>query len=90
MNKSLLLIAGLFFVSFTSVTVAQTCAQGADGNQACVSGEAMKCVKKFDSSDKGFKYEMYPVSNMGTIFSSKTPFYKKTVGYTPKSCATSL
>ena len=88
MNKLVLLIAGLFFMNFAS-EAAQNCAQETDGKQFCISGETMKCTKKFDLNTKAFKYELDAVTTSGQSISINSPLYKKTAGYSPMSCSDS-
>jgi len=90
MSKSLLFVAGLFFVNFASGATVQTCAREAEGKQSCLSGETMICIKKFDPDAKAFKYEMNAVTNQGMAISVNTPLYKKTAGYSPKPCSNAI
>jgi hypothetical protein len=89
MNKSVLLMAGLLFVSVASGAAASTCSQELEGKQSCLSGEMMKCVKIFDPNSKAFKYELEGINANGQSINVNSPLYKKTAGYTPMSCADS-
>jgi hypothetical protein len=88
MKTLVLIIAGLFFVNFASQAT-QNCTQETDGRQFCISGETMKCTKKFDLNTKAFKYELDAITTSGQAISVNSPLYKKTAGYTPMSCADS-
>lgn len=86
MNKSMLFMAGLFLVNFASGVAASTCSQETEGKQSCLSGDMMKCVKRFDPNLKTFVYELAAVNANGQTFDVNFPMYKKTAAYTPIPC----
>ena len=89
MSKFVLFLAGLFFVNVASAAVAISCSQEMEGKQSCISGESMKCVKKFDPNTKAFKFELQGVTAQGNSIDVNSTMYKKTAGYTPAVCSDS-
>ena len=72
----------------SSVALAQPCLPENEGKLSCVSAETMKCVKKFDPASKITIFELEAVTQSGQTIPVTSPLYKKTLGYSPKPCAT--
>ena len=86
MKFILLFVAGLFCSNLTFGADFH-CLKEVEGKTACVAGEMMLCVKKYDSASHDFTYERRGVNIAGQPFEiSHNSMYKKVVGFTPATC----
>jgi hypothetical protein len=86
MRSFFLFVAGLLCSEFT-FGADYRCLKEVEGKTACVAGEMMLCVKKYDSALHDFTYERRGVNNAGQSFKiSQNSLYKKVAGFTPATC----
>lgn len=85
-NTFLFFMAGIFCSNFAFGSD-YPCLKSVVGKTACVAGEMMLCVKKYDSTLHDFTYERRGINNSGQSFEiSQNSMYKKILGYTPTAC----